>query len=64
MKQSSKLKVDLQPHIDAGMTILTDVDVEEMRSCRVSMNWPEDYRFPVSEGISMEEAREAMRKCK
>ena len=58
----SKLKVDTKAYEDMGMTILSIEDIEGMRSNRIAMNWPEDYSWGEPGGVSLEEAREAMRR--
>ncbi len=56
-----KLNVDTKIYEALGMTILTKEDVAGRRLGKPIEIWPKDYLFNPS-GISLEEAREAMRK--
>ena len=63
-----KLIVDTKIHEEMGMKILNEDEVVNMPHLRVATNWPEDYP-PLfepfePEGVTLEEARKAMEKCK
>ncbi len=57
----SKLKVDLELHRKAGMTILTAEQVRG-RKTEVFAPWPKGRAF-LPKGITLDEARDAMGRC-
>lgn len=62
----NSLIIDTFLHEKLGMTIVSKEHVERSKrlsSLNVSDNWPNDYGF-YPEGVSLEQAREAVKKCK
>lgn len=56
------LVVDKAPHVNVGMQILTDAGVATQRTNSPDVIWPLDLFFGPA-GVTLEEARKAMRRC-
>jgi hypothetical protein len=63
MSEKGEIHVDVSLYKKIGMTILTAEQAQERKVKTVTEKWPENRLFSPN-GVSLEDAREAMKRCK